>query len=65
MIHCHEQKVFDLTSCGGGAGSSTCSPLGPPPPRACRGYLRQPWVLVWILRGEEEETVIGFLKVKR
>ena len=41
-----------------------CSPPAPPPPRACHGYLRQPWVLVWILREEEEETATRFLKVE-
>ena len=56
--------MFDLTSYGEGAGSSACSPPGPPPPHTCRGCLRQPWVLVWILREEEEETATRFLKVE-
>ena len=39
-------------------------PLGSPPLHVCHGYLRRPWVLVYILRGGEEETAIGFLKVE-
>ena len=64
MIRCHEQKVFDLISCGGGAGSLVDPPLGPPQSRACQGYLLRPLVSVWILRGEEE-TATGFLKMRR
>ena len=57
--------MFDLTSCGGGTGSLADPPLGPPQLGTCCGHLLRPWVSVWILRGEEEETATGFLKVER
>ena len=40
------------------------SSSGDLPLHACHGYLRQLWVLVWILRGGEEEIAIGSVKME-